>query len=69
MPDLPPEAYDLWWLMTADQCLCDYDAGSATRLAKISRDTRDARKTLLHVANTRIRREIPPQYGDDTVIG
>jgi len=68
MPDLPPEAYDLWWTMTADQCLSDHDAGSNTRLTKLARDIRSARKVLQHVANTRIRRGRPPEWADDLVI-
>jgi len=68
MPDLPPEAYDLWWTMTADQCLSDHDAGSGTRLSKLARDIGSARRALLHVVNTRMRRGRPPWWEDDLVI-
>lgn len=64
MPDLPLEAYDLWYLLTADQCLSDHDAGSNTRLAKLGRDIVTAKKSLRHVANTRTRTGDPPAWSD-----
>ena len=68
MPDLPPEAYDLWWTMTADQCLSDHDAGSNTRLTKLARDIGSAKKALQHAVNTRFKRGRAPEWTDDLAI-
>jgi len=68
MPDLPPEAYDLWWTMTADQCLSDHDAGSNTRLTKLARDIGSAKKALQHAVNTRFKRGRAPEWADDLAI-
>ena len=68
MPDLPLEAYDLWYLHTADQCLSDHDAGSNTRLTKLGRDMSKANKALKHVANTRLKTGRPPSWMDDAEV-